>query len=139
MTILDSYTTLQVFGFLCLVMFLFVMVRAHFSRRNPIDLSDLITEWAAGKRRITMSRFTAFGGFLIGSWAFVSAAVAGSLSGSWEGILAYMGVCFGYRVGDGWLKNQRDATVTAEPAAPVNAEAEPSPAGPAGKRRGILS
>lgn len=113
---LDHYSVLQVFGALCVILFLFVMVRAHLSAKSKIDLTDLLTEWAAGKRRITMSRFTAFGGFLIGSWAFVSATVSNTLASSWEGILAYMGICFGYRIGDSYLKNQRDATAAEAPA-----------------------
>jgi hypothetical protein len=108
MSYIEHFTILQLFGAICVLLFLFVLLRAHFGR-GPIDLTDLITEWAAGKRRITMSRFTAFGGFLIGSWAFVSATVSNTLDTSWEGILAFMGICFGYRVSDSWLKTQRDA------------------------------
>lgn len=137
---IDRFSVLQVFGALCVVLFLFVMIRAHLSAKSKIDLTDLLTEWAAGKRRITMSRFTAFGGFLIGSWAFVSATVSNTLASSWEGILAFMGICFGYRVSDSWLKNQRDAAAPQpDLAPPVNAEAEPSAAGPLGKKKGLLS
>lgn len=114
MSFFDHFTVLQVFGSICVLTFLFVMIRAHFKRRNAIDLTDLLTEYAGGARRITMSRFTAFGGFLIGSWAFVFCTVGGKLNDSWEGILAFMGICFGYRVSDSWLKNQRDSTTSRE-------------------------
>lgn len=107
--LVDHWTVLQIIGILCVSTFLFVMVRAHFDRHSPIDLTDLITEYAGGKRRITMSRFGAFVGLLVGTWAFVFATVSDSLDTSWAGISAFMGVCFGYRVSDSYLKNQRDA------------------------------
>lgn len=109
MTFFNDFTVLQVVGFSAMLLFWGVLVRAHLNRKNSIDLTDLLTEYAAGKRRITMSRFTAFAGFCIGSWAFVFCTVGGTLDKSWEGISTFMLVCFGYRVGDSWLKNQRDA------------------------------
>jgi hypothetical protein len=109
MALVDHWTILQVVGFLCVFTFGFVMVRAHFSRRSAIDLTDLITEFAGGKRRITMSRFGAFVGLIVGTWLVIFAEVSHTLQDSWQGIASFMALCFGYRVGDSWLKNQRDA------------------------------
>jgi hypothetical protein len=106
--LLDHWTILQVVGFLCVFTFGFVMVRAHFSRRSAIDLTDLITEYAGGKRRITMSRFGAFVGLIVGTWMVVFALVSNTLNESWQGIASFMAICFGYRVGDSWLKSKRD-------------------------------
>lgn len=100
------------FGALCFLIFTAVLVRAHMDRRNPINLTDLIVEPVAGQKKITMSRFVAFTGFLLGAWVFVYCAKTAALKDSWEAIGGFMGVCFAYRGWDSYLKNRRDSVQT---------------------------
>lgn len=106
-----GWTTLQVVGFLCVLLFVIVMVRAHLDKRNPIDLTDLLTDYVPGARKHKVSRSGLgwFVGLLVGTWAFVSAAVNHTLAQDWEGIVAFMAVTAGYRAIDTYLKGQRDA------------------------------
>ena len=119
---------LEAFGAICVLVFLLVLLHAHREKKNPIDLTDLITDWTAGGRKISRSAFAAFGGFLVGTWAFLYCVIGGTLGTSWEGIGVFMAMCFGYRGVDTYLKNQRDATAPESVA--IEAEA---------KKKGLLS
>jgi len=96
------------FGVLCFFIFAGVLLRAHVDRKSPINLTDLLVEPVAGTKKLTMSRFVAFSGFLLASWVFIYCAKTGTLHESWEGIGGFLGVCLAYRGWDSYLKNQRD-------------------------------
>ena len=114
------------FGVLCFFIFAGVLLRAHVDRKSPINLTDLLVEPVAGTKKLTMSRFVAFSGFLLASWVFIYAAKTGALHDSWEGIGGFLGVCLAYRGWDSYIKVGRDAAaespnadlVTVPPAPP---------------------
>lgn len=82
-------------GLGCGALFAYVIVKAHFDRQSPIDLSDLLLEEVGGKQQATLAKFTGFAGFFIGTWAFLYALIHNTLGDVWAGVVGFMTVCFG--------------------------------------------
>lgn len=55
-------------GALMMIIGVYVLWRAHRSKKNSIDLADLLVDHSISPPRATLAKFTGLGGWLVATW-----------------------------------------------------------------------